>query len=82
MESYVIEKGPMPTPVKAFFTENMGCDAGIMISAAHNSYQDNGIKFFDGHGDKLRHESERELEEIYGDDEKLEESSSEHWDCT
>jgi phosphoglucosamine mutase len=67
----VIEIGPMPTPAIAFITENMRCDAGIMISASHNSYEDNGIKFFDGNGDKLSHEVEAEIEEIFYNDEKL-----------
>ncbi|WP_321777158.1 phosphoglucosamine mutase [Sulfurimonas sp.] len=70
----VIEIGPMPTPAIAFITENMRCDAGIMISASHNSYEDNGIKFFDGQGDKLSHSVEREIEEIYADDERLQEA--------
>lgn len=70
----VIEIGPMPTPAIAFITENMRCDAGIMISASHNSYEDNGIKFFDGRGDKLSHEVEREIEEIYRDEERLQEA--------
>ena len=67
----VIEIGPMPTPAIAFITENMRCDAGIMISASHNSYQDNGIKFFDGHGDKLSHEVEEEIESIYANDDLI-----------
>jgi len=67
----VIQIGPMPTPAIAFITENMRCDAGIMISASHNSYEDNGIKFFDGQGNKLSHEVEAEIEVIYADDEKL-----------
>src|SRR6056300_1624993 len=49
----VIQIGPMPTPAIAFLTENMRCDAGIMISASHNSFEDNGIKFFDADGNKL-----------------------------
>lgn len=61
----VIQIGPMPTPAIAFITENMRCDAGIMISASHNPFQDNGIKFFDAHGDKLTHEIEEKIEEIY-----------------
>ncbi len=61
----VIEIGPMPTPAIAFLTENMRCDAGIMISASHNPYDDNGIKFFDAHGDKLSEEIEAEIEAIY-----------------
>lgn len=63
----VIQIGPMPTPAIAFITENMRCDAGIMISASHNSFEDNGIKFFDGRGDKLSHSVEEEIEKIYLD---------------
>nr|WP_321267180.1 phosphoglucosamine mutase [uncultured Sulfurimonas sp.] len=70
----VIQIGPMPTPAIAFITENMRCDAGIMISASHNSYQDNGIKFFDSQGDKLSHEIEAEIEAIYTNDEKIQEA--------
>ncbi len=61
----VVQIGPMPTPAIAFLTENMRCDAGIMISASHNPYDDNGIKFFDAHGDKLSAEVEAEIEAIY-----------------
>jgi phosphoglucosamine mutase len=64
----VIQIGPMPTPAIAFLTENMRCDAGIMISASHNPYFDNGIKFFDGDGNKLNGEKEKEIEVIYADD--------------
>jgi len=60
----VIQIGPMPTPAIAFITENMRCDAGIMISASHNSYEDNGIKFFDAYGDKLSGEVEKTIEDI------------------
>ena len=67
----VVEIGPMPTPAIAFITENMRCDAGIMISASHNSYEDNGIKFFDADGNKLSHKVEREIEAIFADEEKL-----------
>jgi phosphoglucosamine mutase len=70
----VIEIGPMPTPAIAFITENMRCDAGIMISASHNSYEDNGIKFFDGHGDKLTVEVEKEIEAIYANSELIKEA--------
>jgi len=70
----VIEVGPMPTPAIAFITENMRCDAGIMISASHNSFEDNGIKFFDGRGDKFPNEVEKEIENIYFDSEKLQEA--------
>lgn len=70
----VIEVGPMPTPAIAFITENMRCDAGIMISASHNSYEDNGIKFFDGHGDKFPTEVEKKIESIYFNKEALQEA--------
>ncbi len=68
----VVQIGPMPTPAIAFLTENMRCDAGIMISASHNPYYDNGIKFFDADGNKLNREEEEKIEEIYADDEMLE----------
>jgi phosphoglucosamine mutase len=61
----VIQIGPMPTPAIAYITENMRCDAGIMISASHNPFEDNGIKFFDAHGDKFSVEVEQEIEDIY-----------------
>jgi len=67
----VIEIGPMPTPAIAFLTENMRCDAGIMISASHNSYEDNGIKFFDGQGNKFSEEIEAMIEKIAQDEAKL-----------
>ena len=68
----VIQIGPMPTPAIAFLTENMRCDAGIMISASHNPYYDNGIKFFDTHGNKLNHDKEKEIEAIFEDDARIE----------
>lgn len=67
----VIQIGPMPTPAIAFLTVNMRCDAGIMISASHNSYEDNGIKFFDSLGNKLSEEVEAAIEAIVHDKEKL-----------
>ncbi|MBV5349086.1 phosphoglucosamine mutase, partial [bacterium] len=67
----VIQVGPMPTPAIAFLTENMRCDAGIMISASHNPFEDNGIKFFDAHGNKLSEEIEAQIEEIAQDQAKL-----------
>ncbi len=67
----VVQIGPMPTPAIAYITENMRCDAGIMISASHNSFEDNGIKFFDGCGNKLSHSVEEEIEEIFYDEERL-----------
>jgi len=63
----VVQIGPMPTPAIAFITEDMRCDAGIMISASHNSFEDNGIKFFDGDGNKLSEEIEKKIEAIAND---------------
>ena len=63
----VIQIGPMPTPAIAYLTESMRCDAGIMISASHNPYEDNGIKFFDNHGDKLSVSCESAIEAIFND---------------
>jgi len=60
----VIQIGPMPTPAIAFLTENMRCDAGIMLSASHNPFDDNGIKFFDAHGNKLSEEAEAAIEAL------------------
>ncbi|AQW83690.1 phosphoglucosamine mutase [Campylobacter pinnipediorum] len=67
----VLQIGPMPTPAVAFLTEDMRCDAGIMISASHNPYYDNGIKFFDSNGDKLAKDIEKQIEDIYFDDEMI-----------
>ena len=67
----VIQIGPMPTPAIAFLTENMRCDAGIMISASHNPYEDNGIKFFDSHGNKLSEKDEAAIEKNFFDTELM-----------
>lgn len=72
----VIQIGPMPTPAIAYITENMRCDAGIMISASHNSFEDNGIKFFDSYGDKLPQSVEEEIEKIYFNEELLHEAQT------
>ncbi|MCI5837201.1 MAG: phosphoglucosamine mutase [Veillonellaceae bacterium] len=55
--------GVMPTPAVAFLTKRHGYTAGVVISASHNPYPDNGIKFFDGDGFKLPDETEDEIEE-------------------
>jgi phosphoglucosamine mutase len=60
----VLLVGPMPTPAMAFLTADMRCDAGVMISASHNPYLDNGIKFFSGDGYKLPDEIEDRIEEL------------------
>lgn len=54
--------GPMPTPAIAYLTRTFRADAGIVISASHNPYQDNGIKFFAGDGRKLPDAVEAEIE--------------------
>lgn len=61
----VIQIGPMPTPAVAFLTEDMRCDGGIMISASHNPFYDNGIKFFDSTGNKLDTKIEEKIEKRY-----------------
>jgi len=60
----VLLVGPMPTPGIAFLTSNMRCDAGAVISASHNPFQDNGIKFFSRDGFKLSDELEEEIERM------------------
>jgi phosphoglucosamine mutase len=55
--------GPMPTPGVAYLTKTLRLSAGVVISASHNPYQDNGIKFFSPEGDKLSDASELAIEE-------------------
>ncbi len=54
--------GPMPTPGVAYLTHSLRATAGIVISASHNGYQDNGVKFFDHYGMKLSDEYEQAIE--------------------
>lgn len=56
--------GPLPTPGVAFVTQSMRADAGVMISASHNPFEDNGIKIFDRSGHKLPDDVEMELERM------------------
>ena len=65
--------GPMPTPAVAMLTRSLRADLGVMISASHNPYEDNGIKFFDPDGYKLSDETELEIEMLIdgGSDELL-----------
>ena len=56
--------GPMPTPGIAYLTRTFHADAGIVISASHNPYYDNGIKFFSALGTKLDDETEQAIEEL------------------
>ena len=58
---HVIMVGPLPTPAISFLTRNMRADLGVVISASHNPYHDNGIKFFDAEGFKLPDEVENEI---------------------
>ena len=60
----VIQVGPVPTPALAFLTRDMRCNAGVMITASHNPYQDNGIKFFAADGFKLPDVEEARIEEL------------------
>lgn len=60
----VLLVGPLPTPGIAFITASMRADAGVVISASHNPYQDNGIKFFARDGFKLPDELELKIEEL------------------
>src|SRR3984957_7757505 len=67
----VLVCGPMPTPAVAQLTVSMRADAGIVISASHNPYQDNGIKIFGADGFKLPDEAEAEIERLMADDSLL-----------
>ena len=60
--------GPLPTPGIAYLTQKFGCRFGVVISASHNLYEDNGIKFFDGEGSKLSDELEEQIESHIGDE--------------
>ena len=59
--------GPLPTPGIAYLTQRFGCDFGVVISASHNLYEDNGIKFFDASGSKLSDETEERIEQLLGE---------------
>ena len=60
----VIILGEAPTPAIAYLVRQKGCTAGVVISASHNPYPDNGIKFFDGNGFKLPDAVEDEIEKL------------------
>jgi phosphoglucosamine mutase len=64
MGADVLLVGPLPTPGVAFLTRSMRADAGVVISASHNPYQDNGIKFFSFEGFKLPDELEARMEKM------------------
>ena len=67
--------GPMPTPAVAYLTRTFRASAGVVISASHNPFQDNGVKFFSSDGTKLTDEMELDIEEYI--DRDLETVSSE-----
>jgi len=71
--------GPLPTPGVAYVTRSLRADAGIVITASHNPYADNGIKFFRADGYKLEDSIEREIEELVfsGDIESIRPTASE-----
>src|SRR5215210_1738279 len=67
----VVLLGPMPTPAVAMLTRSMRADLGVMISASHNPFSDNGIKLFGPDGYKLSDEAERAIERRLGQEPKL-----------
>lgn len=72
----VLLAGPLPTPGIAYLTELLRCDFGVVISASHNPYRDNGIKFFDSKGEKLPDEIELKIERLIN--EGFESKDAEH----
>src|SRR2546425_8663127 len=64
----VLLTGPMPTPAVGMLTRSMRADLGVMISASHNPYDDNGIKLFGPDGYKLSDEVEHEIEQLIDTD--------------
>lgn len=60
----VVSAGVIPTPAIAYLVRRFGFDAGVMISASHNPFEHNGIKFFSGEGYKLKDETEEKIEAI------------------
>lgn len=64
----VILVGPLPTPAISMLTRSMRADFGVMISASHNAYQDNGIKIFKNDGEKLSDDDEMEIERLIDSD--------------
>lgn len=68
--------GPMPTPGIAYLTRTLRASAGIVISASHNPYYDNGLKFFSPEGKKLDDEIEHEIEAMYESEMEIVESAN------
>jgi phosphoglucosamine mutase len=65
--AHITSAGVIPTPAVAYVTRAMGFDAGLVISASHNPFEDNGIKVFSGKGEKFTETLEREVETIVDD---------------
>jgi phosphoglucosamine mutase len=63
----VVSAGVVPTPAVAYLTRSAGYDLGVVISASHNPFEDNGIKVFSGRGEKFTEKVEREVEAIVAD---------------
>jgi phosphoglucosamine mutase len=63
----IASAGVIPTPATAYVTRALGFDAGLVISASHNPFEDNGIKVFSGRGEKFSEALERQVEEIIAD---------------
>ena len=74
----VLLVGPMPTPAVAMLTKSMRADLGVMISASHNLFEDNGIKLFGPQGFKLSDDVEKQIEQLLDEslDKKLAQSAS------
>ena len=73
----IMTVGTIPTPAIAYLTKTIETDSGIMISASHNPYQDNGIKIFGPDGFKLTDEQELEIESLIDNSEKIKNASFE-----
>jgi phosphoglucosamine mutase len=71
----VVLTGPLPTPAIALLTRELRADVGVMISASHNPYEDNGIKLFGPDGFKLSDEDELAIEAMLGEDQALADSA-------
>jgi phosphoglucosamine mutase len=74
----VLLAGIIPTPAVAFLAASTGAGAGIVISASHNPFYDNGIKIFDGNGDKLSDDFEARIEKAVFDDQKIDHRNAVH----
>ena len=61
----VVLLGPVPTPAVAFLTRSLRADLGVVISASHNQYQDNGVKFFNASGFKISTSDEQKISEMF-----------------